>query len=255
MRALAAEREAPLHVVDREVTVRESSAPRRSDGGSDPHLTAVSPEAVYPGLQLGLTGPHQQKNALLAFRAAELLYPLPSAPTEAEERERREAIATGLREVRERAGLRARMELVQEEPPVIVDVAHNAESLEATLDAVRVAHGGEEAALYVLFGVMADKDVSGMEELLAERADGVFPVELSGERALSASDLRARLGEAGVSLVAEEGERLEPTVEAGLAWHAAHAGPEDVLLCAGSHRVVGAVLDLVAPVRTGEEDL
>lgn len=229
---VAREKDAPFHAVRGEVTVRRSP-----DGGT---MTAVTPEAVYPDLRPGLTGSHQIENARLALRTAELLYP-------AGER-RRTAVEDGLARVRELARLRARMEVVQEEPAVIVDVAHNTESLQRTLGAIRARYLGEDGSLYVLLGVMRDKDVDGMVRLLAESGASVRPVELPGERAFGAGDLRDRLIEADVPVPAEEDAF---TVQAGLSWYADRRGSEDVLLCTGSHRVAGAVLDLVEPVRTG----
>lgn len=203
------------------------------------------PDTGRPNLHVGLPGAHQWANALLAVRAAEQLYP-------SGER-RSEAIARGLSEVAELAGLRARTELVQEEPAVIVDVAHNPESLERTVEAV-VSPGAsfleEEGSLYVLLGLMADKDARGMAEVLKGRVAGVFPVELEGGRALSAAALRTVLARTSVPAAPAGGAA---TVEAALSWYGSEAGGEDALLCTGSHRVAGAVLDLLEPVRAGEE--
>lgn len=216
LRAVAANREAPLHEVRREVAATLHAA--TLDGL---RLDAKTPVRCYDGLRVGLAGRHQLANALLALRAAELALAAPP-----------EAICAGLAEVRHLAGLRGRCEVLGRAPLVVADVAHNPEGLAVALDLVRPHVAGR---LVVALGAMRDKDVPAMARLLAEAGATVWPLALASERAASVETLTQALEEAGAS--------VEPptTPEQAIERFHSEASPPDGLLLAGSHRVVGAL--------------
>ena len=220
IRRVTHEREAPLHVLDAEVEVDRTEA--RIDRAV---LDITTPVRSYEALRIGLGGAHQQRNAMLAVRAAELLGF--SA----------ESIYTGLRDVRRLAGLRGRLEVLQRDPLVVADVAHNPSSLAATLDAIRPtlnAHGGQ---LHVLLGLMRDKDVRAIAELM-EAADAIVtPVDLPSERASSAEALRDALAEHGVHVTDPS------TVQSGCTAFRRDASADDVLLVTGSHQMLETLFD------------
>ena len=219
LRRIAAAQGAPLHELDKEVRVDVDKSTLRGLT-----LCLQTPARRYDALRVELAGAHQQTNVALAVRAAELLQLSP------------EAIRTGLQDVRRRAGLRGRLEVVQEAPLVVADVAHNPEGLAATLAALRPALQKGGGRLTVLFGVMRDKDVDAMLDLLAEAGAIVCPVPLESERALPP--------EALADLLAAKGLAAGPaaSVPDGLARFRDAAMPEDVLLLTGSHQVVSQLL-------------
>lgn len=217
LRATAAGRQAPYHQLQDEVEVlgAESSL-------SGLTLRAHTPLQSYEALEVGLPGRHQQANALLALRAAELLFD--------DLHKDIGPIYTGLREVGRLAGLRGRLEVLQAQPLVVADVAHNLPSLKAALAFVRAQRPRDR--LYVLLGVMRDKDVAGMARALAEARATVFPLQPDTERALSADEIAAHLHAYGVPVV--EGRSFAE----GQAWFQRVATAEDVFLITGSHQVV-----------------
>ena len=224
IRAVAEEQDAPLHGIDTEIEIRHAKA--KLDHSM---LAITTPVRVYDDLRIDLGGVHQQHNALLAVRAAEVLG-LGA-----------DAIRTGLRDVRRLSGLRGRLELLQRDPLVVADVAHNPSSLAATLDAVRPTldvHGGR---LYVLLGLMRDKDVGAIAELLDAAHAIVTPVGLPSERALPAEALRDALAEHGVQVNGPS------TIAAGIAAFQQDAAADDALLITGSHGVVVPFLTTNAP--------
>jgi dihydrofolate synthase / folylpolyglutamate synthase len=205
LRAEAAHVGAPLEVVHDTV--------RLHDG------TLTTPLGRYEGVEIGLTGPHQAHNAALALRGAETLLDHALPP---------EAVRRGLRDVRTLAGLRARLETVQARPRIVLDVAHNPHGLAAALAATTPPPGGRRT---VLLGLMADKEVDAVVQLVAASGARVHPVVLDVPRALPAEVLAGRLREAG----AEVGEAC--TVPGGVARFRATAAPDDVLLITGSFLV------------------
>ena len=184
----------------------------------------ATPVADYGPVEIGLTGAHQRWNAALAVRAVEtasarLGWTLPAA-----------AVQAGLAEVAARTGLQGRGQPWAADPRVILDVAHNADGWRAALDAL--PPGGR---LWVLAGVLADKDAGALGDALAERDATVWALGLEGDRALSADALAAVLGRR---------QRVEPveTAAEALDAFARAAGPADRLLVTGSHQTVAAVL-------------
>jgi dihydrofolate synthase/folylpolyglutamate synthase len=220
IRRIAREREAPLHALDAEVEVM------RTEAALDHSVLDVdTPVRPYEALRVGLGGAHQQRNALLAVRAAERLGLCVAA------------IRTGLRDVRRLSGLRGRLEVLQHEPLVVADVAHNPSSLAATLDALGPALEAQGGRLRVLLGLMRDKDVRAIAERL-EVADAIVtPVGLPSERALPAEALRNALTHHDVHVTAPS------TVEAGITAFLQHAAADEVLLITGSHQVIELLVD------------
>ncbi len=219
IRAVAEARGAPFHRLQDAVSVSEV---RSSMEGM--MLWVRTPVRRYEALAVGLPGLHQQTNALLALRAAEMLF----------DDLRRDAapIYEGLQAVRRLARLRGRLEVVQLQPLVVADVAHNLPSLKAALAFVQAHRPNDEGRLYVLLGAMRDKDTAGMARALAEAGALVWPLALDTERALPADELAALMRAHGATVVG--GGPLEE------GWHRFHrdATPDDVLLVTGSHQVV-----------------
>lgn len=223
---VAAAQDAPLHAVADEVTVLHAETMLDHSV-----LDITTPVRTYEALRVGLGGAHQQRNAMLALRAAELL------GLEVE------AIRAGLRNVRQLAGLRGRLEILQRDPLIVCDVAHNPSSLAATLDALQPALDIRGGQLHVLLGLMRDKDVSAIAELLKEAGATVTPVDLPSERALPAEALHDTLADQGVRVT-------DPMpVAAGLASFRKDAAMEDVLLITGSHQMLAPLFNHAIALR------
>lgn len=218
IRRAAMDRGAPFHSIDDETELVQQTL----DVGSS-SVTVRTPVQTYPALSIGLGGGHQIRNACAALRAIEILEPpLP---------QRLDAVIEGLRDVRRLSGLRGRLEVIQDEPLILADVAHNAVGLGAVLRHLRTI-GRLPAQLTVLFGVMRDKDVDAMGRLLAAESATVRPVPVDSDRALRPTELAAILDVVGVSVA-------EPcSVPDGIQAFLSDASRSDILLIAGSHLVV-----------------
>lgn len=222
IRDVASVQDAPLHIVADEVTVF------RADAALDHSMLGVeTPVHRYEALRVGLGGAHQQSNALLALRAAELLGIDAGS------------IRRGLRDVRRLAGLRGRLEILRRNPLVVFDVAHNPSGLAATLAALRPTLTRKNGRLHVLLGLMRDKDLDAIAALLREASARVTPTALPGDRALPADALHDGLATCNVDVQA-------PATVAE-AWAAFHrdADDGDVLLVTGSHQMMEPALQIV----------
>jgi len=131
---------------------------------------------AYPGLR----GEAQLKNASLAIAAlAALQNKLPVTM---------QAIREGLL----KAELPARFQILPgEKPAVVLDVGHNPQAMRAL--ATNLEQMGFYKKTWAVFGMLADKDVVGCVEILAEQVTHWFLATLDTPRGLTAEALAARM--------------------------------------------------------------
>ena len=116
-------------------------------------LSLTTPRRMFQDVFVGLAGDHQAENVETAISAIELL------PPGYRKKLTSDSILYGLEAVRRLTGLRARLEVVQKDPLVILDVAHNPHGMAAAAAALGKVVPGR---WLVVFGAMKDKDYEGM---------------------------------------------------------------------------------------------
>jgi dihydrofolate synthase/folylpolyglutamate synthase len=122
-----------------------------------------TPQGVYRDLEIPLLGLHQVENATLAIATLEALRATGRSECAWDEA----ALRQGLHEVR----WSARLEIIARQPTTVVDGAHNADSIQKLMQSVRSIFSFQR--LFVVLGINADKDLSGMVKELAG-IDGVI---------------------------------------------------------------------------------
>jgi dihydrofolate synthase / folylpolyglutamate synthase len=177
------------------------------------------------GLKSGLPGLYQKENAALALAAAEVLSGAGFPVTE-------EAVRSGI----EQARWPGRMELFPGPPRLILDGAHNPAGAAALAEALGAI---PRRRLFMVVGVMGDKELSGILSPLLPLADAVFAVAPAIERALSPIDLASYCVNAGANAEAAG------SVEQGIAKAKAAAGPDDLIVVCGSLFTVGEARSLM----------
>jgi dihydrofolate synthase / folylpolyglutamate synthase len=118
-------------------------------------FTIWTPERAYTGLEIPLAGQHQLENATAALATLEMLRERGVAWDE-------EALRVGMAAVR----WPARMEIVGQHPTIVVDGAHNADSMQKLMRALRESFSWRR--LIVVLSVNADKDLVGIVQALAD---------------------------------------------------------------------------------------
>jgi dihydrofolate synthase/folylpolyglutamate synthase len=173
-------------------------------------------------LFLNLAGRYQSENLSVALAAAEHLrqrgFSIPPAACE--------------------AGTRAvfwpvRLEMISKEPPVVLDVAHNAAAAARLAGSLRRLWPGK---VVFLLGILADKDYHRFLLALKPLAKYFYFVRPDSKRALEPKVLAEAVG-ANVphEIIDDPAQAL---------WKAyALLGPEELLVVTGSHYVVGTVLE------------
>ena len=166
-----------------------------------------------------LLGSHQLENAATAYTALKTSG-IPISD---------EAIHKGFSQVK----WRARFEILQREPPVIIDSAHNRDSalrLRQTLDEYY-----PNSSVILVFCALEDKDISGMLEELKPRLEFVIATHADHPRAPSAEWIAEQVKKAGIptEAVASVDLALEQALEL--------AGEQKIVLSAGSVAFAGEV--------------
>jgi dihydrofolate synthase/folylpolyglutamate synthase len=135
----------------------------------------------YDEIFLPLYGAHQAQNAACALAAIEVFFGAGAAGGAVDADIVRAAFA----------GVRSpgRLEPIRSAPTILLDAAHNPAGMKAMLEAV--AEGFRFRRLVGVVAVMADKDATGMLELLEPALDEVVVTQNSSERGLSADELAA----------------------------------------------------------------
>ena len=131
---------------------------------------------VYDEVFVPLHGAHQAQNAAVALATVEAFLGAGADTRQLDPEMVREGFAD--------ATSPGRLERVRTAPTILLDAAHNPHGMTATVTALQ-----EEFAfgrLIAVLGVLADKDVAAMLELLEPVVDAVVCTRNSSPRAMSA---------------------------------------------------------------------
>ncbi|MEI3347708.1 MAG: cyanophycin synthetase [Dysosmobacter sp.] len=90
-----------------------------------------------------------------------------------------------------------RFEVLRRHPTVILDGAHNAHGMRATVESLRQMFPGQRVTL--ILGILEDKDVEQMLDLLTPVAGTAFVIRPESPRAMAPEALCARLECRGVT--------------------------------------------------------
>ena len=176
----------------------------------------------YKNLVCPLVGRHQYANAALALGAVELIG---QAGFSIDER----AVIEGLRNTR----WEGRLELLQSAPMLLLDGAHNPAGALTLCRALK--NDFSYRRLWLIFGVLGDKDYRAMVKRLFPLADGVILTRPESDRALPLDVLLpvAREFNKKIRVVENPGNALKQALS--------RSGERDLICVAGSLYLVGAI--------------
>lgn len=195
-------------------------------------IRAVGGESCLD-LWLPLLGAHQIVNAATAVTVLDHLrregWKISSAD-----------ISLGLRSVR----WPGRLEVLSQQPLVVVDSAHNADSAQKLVLALKEYFGGRPIVL--IFGASSDKDIEGMLREFVPNVKRIIFVRASHPRAANPAQLHAQAAAFGGrgDIAASVDEALDLALQV--------AGPSDLICGAGSVFIAANLRENWA-ARTGQE--
>jgi dihydrofolate synthase/folylpolyglutamate synthase len=165
-------------------------------------LTLQGLGGVYDEVFLPLHGAFQAQNAACALAAVEAFFGADANSGALDVETVRGAFAS----VRSPG----RLEPVRSAPTILLDSAHNPAGMAASLEAV--AEGFQFRRLVAVLAVLADKDVTGMLELLEPAVDELVVTRNSAARSLPADELAA----VAVPIFGAERVTVEPRLDDAL---------------------------------------
>lgn len=195
-----------------------------------PHnrICLTTPTTKFEHLAVPMLGEHQALNCGLALAVIDKLKQRGIALNDARCME-------GLA----KTSLPGRMEVVSQNPRVLVDAAHNAASLDAMMRAI-----GQHIpydSMVVIFGCCSDKDVSGMLERITSGADKVIFTAVNNIRTADPEELAARYVEQYGKMA-----QVAPSLSAALEIANRAVTKEDLICITGSFYLVGEARKLFA---------
>jgi dihydrofolate synthase/folylpolyglutamate synthase len=184
-----------------------------------------------------LVGPHQLRNLALAVAAAQELHAQGIVQITPE------TIAQGIRETR----WPGRFQVVQaagDHPQYVFDVAHNpagAWALRSTLSAA-YQNSGDGREITLVFGVMRDKAVQEITEILFPIARHVVVTHANNPRSASPDEIRRAAARVATGIDIEEAEDVASAMERSRKV----AGRTGLVVVTGSIYVVGEAMRILA---------
>ncbi|MFN8143953.1 MAG: folylpolyglutamate synthase/dihydrofolate synthase family protein [Bacteroidia bacterium] len=182
-------------------------------------------ELVYPDLELDLPGNYQRKNILSVLTAVDKLR---YAGYKLEDKH----VRTALSKVRKLTGLAGRWQVISRNPLTICDVGHN---LDGIREIVQQLNSATYNQLHIVLGVVNDKDVSSILQLLPREASYYF-CRADLPRALAAEELQKKASAFGLT------GTVFNSVKSAFSAAQNQAGINDLIFVGGSTFVVAEVL-------------
>jgi dihydrofolate synthase / folylpolyglutamate synthase len=178
--------------------------------------------------QLGLTGLYQAKNICTVLESVEQLKNIGLNISET-------ALHKGLLHVKEMTGLRGRWEILQQNPTIIADVAHNKDGIAQVIYQLETTYTNTN--IHFVLGFVSDKDVAEVLTLFPKNATYYF-TNAHIPRALPVAELAKKSSLAGLS-----GKNFDDINDA-IAAAKNNATANDLIMICGSFFVI-AEMDLL----------
>lgn len=177
-----------------------------------------------PLLASDLKGNYQQHNIKTAYQAIQILKQYFTISET--------HIEKGFLSVGKNTGLKGRWTVLSEKPLIVADTAHNKNGLEIVMQQVKQQQFKQ---LYMVFGVVNDKDLNSIIHLLPKDAI-YFIAKPNVPRGLDAQILKEKLITNGFNV------QIFNTIPLAFAAAKEHASPEDMIYVGGSTFVVAEVV-------------
>ena len=217
---IARERSAPLWRVGKDIKYRRTS--------SGFHFYGTSHN--IKNLKLGLRGIHQARNAAMALGMMEKIEKKGFPHTT-------EQIREGLK----KSDWPGRMQVVRQNPTILMDGAHNVAAVKALARTIRSDFSYDKIILVI--GIMADKDIASMLQAIVPISDRVLYTRPVYSRAADPEILMEK-----ARLLNVTGE-VVPLLKEALKKAEKMASARDLIVVCGSLFTVGEALTFFDPVR------
>ncbi len=176
----ALKNEAELIFADKNLSVIHS----RADSSYQTFSVYKNHQPAYLDIKIDLLGNYQRKNIVTILQCIEILDKIGY-------RFSKDIIYNGLRDAAKSTGLNGRWQLLKNEPLIVCDTAHNPDGILQVVDQIKQQ---TYKNLYIVLGMVNDKDISKVLSILPWEAHYIF-TQASIPRALNATELRNKAQE------------------------------------------------------------
>ncbi len=186
----------------------------------------------YTDLNLDFAGEHQTHNAITAMAALDKLH--------GHFKINNKSIYEGFKKIKINTGLKARIELINNKYPLVLDVAHNPGAIKQTIDTLYKC-GYKDTKWNIVFAVMSDKDADNILSYLKPVCSKLFLTKPEIDRAMTTDVLRQnviKLGFENYFLY----ENVENAFKSAIKF-------EEPLLILGSFYLIGEILPLLRVIK------
>jgi dihydrofolate synthase/folylpolyglutamate synthase len=219
---IAAVQQAPIYFAESDFQIR--SLGQTSDKKS---LFEVVHKGEKKNLELELLGNYQKNNLPGILQALEILKEKGFQISD-------EDISKGLSHVIKNTGLKGRWQILGNDPWIICDTGHNEDGIKYILNQI---HEYPYNQLFMVIGMVNDKDVSKVLSLLPKGAQYIF-CQANIPRAMPADELYLKAQEFGLDGI------VIKDVNDAISWAKKKASKEDLIFIGGSTFVVAEIKDL-----------
>lgn len=220
--------EVPCVVADKDCALVEVFREKAEGLGVELRIRGVDFEEIEQNYKVRLKGEHQKENASLAVEVCRLLTQQDFAISE-------EAIERGLSEV----VWPGRFEVFEGPSPIVLDVAHNREGIQALLKTLRLEY--KDRPVVFLFGVSKEKAVQEMISEIRRYSPRIVFTEARNRRAAKTEELLSIFPEA-IAV-----KHSQAALQKGLQL----CGSEGILSVCGSIFLVGELKSHVRSLSSG----
>jgi dihydrofolate synthase/folylpolyglutamate synthase len=203
----------------------------RKDDGSF-NVTGIFSE--YRNLRIPLIGDHQMINAATAIGALELLRFHDFTVTV-------ENVRTGFEKVK----WPARVQVISQNPTIVVDVAHNEASAKALRETIE--SNFKYGKLILVIGISQHKDIKGIGRQICSIADQVILTKVNNPRAMEPEDMKAELSDICEDAI------ITQDVPSALEKARSIAGPTDLICIMGSVYLAGEAMQALGESTNGDK--
>ena len=181
----------------------------------------------YKDLEIKLIGDHQVNNSVLALSAIEILNQLKHLNINKDD------IRRGLINTR----WPGRIEKILNRPTFIIDGAHNEDGARSLAKAIEKNFKGKKATL--LIGMLEDKDIDAVLEILMPYFDKVITTTPDNDRAMNCEILKEKISKYVDNVISKE------NIEEAVNYTLKNAKEDDIIISAGSLYMIGTVRTLL----------
>ena len=220
----------PMKMMQFVSLINPADAIRAIDRIMDKRKDAISihNSSFMTGLYYELSGLYQTENCLTILAALDILKNLGYEICNKD-------YHTGFSNVCEMTGLMGRWQKLQSYPDLICDTGHNADGFKSIRKQLKYIHEKLHQELHIVFGMVSDKDISSVLELLPKDATYYF-TKASVKRAMPEDELMKMASEAGLKGTSY------PTVVDAVRAAKENCPPKDFIFVGGSSFIVADLL-------------